>query len=226
MNTAAPITKEALIDAIRVCGSDNAKFFGYPERDDGLFLQQDPDEFASFVEYMATRVPPSQLSIDVGVASGGNTKFVRDYFSAPKTIIVDIGLHPNHHHWARIKKQVRTDIVLEIIDDSHSPNVRAQLLPYAGQIDYAFVDGDHSYRGLKQDIFLMKEVLKPGAVMALHDTHAVKDCHRVYKELLRSDDFDLLENFVSRFGISIWRFKASGNKTASYLNRRFGWGRL
>lgn len=226
MNATVTPSKEILIDAIRSCGSDNAEVFGYPERDDGLFLQQDPDEFASFVEYMSTKVPPSQLSIDIGVASGGNTKFVRDYFSAPKTIIVDIGLHPNHYHWARIKKQVRTDIVLEIIGDSHSPQTREKLLPYAGQIDYAFVDGDHSYRGLRKDIFLMKELLQPGAVMALHDTHAVKDCNRVYKDLLRSKDFKLLENFVSRFGISIWRYVGKGSPKTSYVNRRFGWGSL
>lgn len=226
MNTAAAATKESLIEAIRTCGSDDEPFFGYPVKEDGLFLQQDPDEFASFVEYLVTRCPPSKLSIDVGVASGGNTKFVRDYYDVEKTIIVDIGQHPNHHHWRRIKPQVRTDIVLEVIDDSHSSRVREKLLPYAGQIDYAFVDGDHSYKGLKQDIFLMKEILMPGAIMTLHDTEAVEDCKRVFEEMKQSENFELLENFVSRFGISVWRFTGKGNPKVGFLNRRFGWGKL
>lgn len=226
MNTAATATKESLCEAIRNCGSDDEAFFGYPVREDGLFLQQDPDEFASFVEYMASNFPPSKLSIDIGIAAGGNTKFVRDYYPVEKTIILDIGQHPRHGHWPRIKKQVRSDIILEIIDDSHAPHVREKLLPYAGKIDYAFVDGDHSYRGLKQDIFLMKELLMPGAVMTLHDTHAVEDCNRVFEELKHSEDFELLKNFVSRFGISVWRYTGKGKSTVGYLNRRFGWGRL
>lgn len=223
---AATVTKESLKDAIRSCGSDNEEFFGYPVKEDGLFLQQDPEEFASFVEYLVNNCAPSKLSIDIGVASGGNTKFVRDFYPVEKTIILDIGLHPNHHHWSRIKQLVNSDIVLELIADSHSPEVREKLLPYAGQIDYAFVDGDHSYRGLKQDIFLMKELLMPGAVMALHDTEAVEDCNRVFQELRESSDFELLKNFVSRFGISIWRYTGSGGRKASYLNRKFGWGKL
>jgi hypothetical protein len=223
--SADSVTKDDLKDAIRSSGSDDEQFFGYPVKEDGLFLQQDPEEFASFVEYLANKCPPSKLSIDVGIAAGGNTKFVRDYYQVDKTIIVDIGQHPRHSHWQRIKSSVKSDIILEIIEDSHAPHVRERLIPFAGQIDYAFVDGDHSYRGLRQDIFLMKELLKPGAIMALHDTHAVADCNRVFEELKSSEDFELLENFVSRFGISIWRFKAAPRKTG-YLSRKFGWGRL
>lgn len=221
-----PVTKEEIIEAIRTCGSDNAEFFGYPEKADGLYLQQDPEEYASFVEYMANRVPASKLAIEIGVASGGQTKFLRDFYKIEKTIIVDIGMHPNHRHWKRIKELVDTDIILEVIDDSHAARVREKLLPYARQIDFAFVDGDHSYKGLKQDMFLMKELLKPGAVTVLHDTHAVPDCNRVFEELKQSEDFELLENFVSRFGISVWRYTGAGKKNVTWLNRRFGWGTL
>lgn len=220
------VTKPELMQAIRACGSDNEAYFGYPVKEDGLYLQQDPDEFASFVEFLATKCPPSELSIDVGIAAGGNTKFVRDYYDVKKTIIVDIGMHPQHHHWQRIKPTVKTEFVLEVIDDSHSANVRQKLLPYAGKIDYAFVDGDHSYKGLRQDIFLMKEVLKPGAIMVLHDTEAVPDCKQVFEDLKASQSFSLVENFVSRFGISVWRFTGTQNVTSNFLNRRFGWGAL
>lgn len=224
--TKSGITKEQLIDAIRACGSDNEEFFGYPEREDGLYLQQDPDEYAAFVEFVANNVPASKLSIEIGVASGGQTKFLRDYFSVDKTIIVDIGMHPNHNHWKRIKQSVKTDFVLEIIGDSHAPQVRKDLLPYARQIDFAFVDGDHSYTGLKKDMFLMKELLTPGAITVLHDTHAVPDCNKVFEELKASDDFELLENFVSRFGISVWRYTGAGKSNVNWFNRRFGWGTL
>lgn len=220
------ITRAELVEAIRACGSDDAEHFGYPVRDDGLFLQQEPDEYAAFVEFMATRCPPSRLSIEIGIASGGQTKFLRDYYPVEKTIVVDIGMHPKHHHWPRIREMVKTEFVAEIIGDSHSPQVRQQLLPFARTIDFAFVDGDHSYRGLRKDMFLMKELLQPNAICVLHDTTAVPDCARVFGELKRSEDFDLLANFDMRFGISVWRFTAAGTRNVTGLNRRFGWGTL
>jgi len=121
---------------------------------------------------------------------------------------------------------VHTEFVAEIIDDSHSARVRNQLMPWARQIDFAFVDGDHSYRGLKKDMFLMKELLQPNAVCVLHDTKAVPDCAKVFEELKRSKDFELLANFDNRFGISVWRYTAEGTSNVSVLNRWFGVGTL
>lgn len=224
--TERQVTKEELIEAIKTCGSDNEEFFGYPVLEDGLYLQQDPEEYAGFVQYMVNNCPPSRLSIEIGVASGGQTKFLRDWYPVEKTIIVDIGQHPNHHHWKRVKQRVKTEFVCEIIDDSHAPRVREQLLPYARQIDFAFVDGDHSYRGLKKDMFLMKELLQPNAVCVLHDTHAVPDCAKVFDELKESSDFEPLENFVSRFGISVWRYTGGSTSDVNAINRRFGRGTL
>jgi hypothetical protein len=222
--TSAVINREDLQTTIEQAGSGHPTFFGFPEREDGLYLQQDPEEFAHFVEYAATRLPASKLSLDIGIASGGQTKFLRDYFSSEKTIVVDIGQHPAFIHWSRIKPKVNSDIVLEIIDDSHARAVADKLSPYAGQIDFAYVDGDHSYRGLKKDIFLVRSLLQPGGHMVLHDTLAVPDCRRVYEELLASQRWHHIRTFNFRFGISIWRLK--GPKAQKPKNWRFGWGSL
>lgn len=214
-----------LISEIESAGSGHSEFFGFPLRTDGLYLQQDPEEYASFVEFMAKKVPPADLTLDIGTAGGGQTKFLRDYFSADKTIIVDIGQHPDFQQWDRIKKQVNSEIILEIIDDSHSARVRQRLLPFKGQVDVAFVDGDHSYLGLRKDIFLTKELLKPGGLMILHDTLVVHDLRLVFEEMLKSKEFDLYRNFVNRFGISVWKFKKL-KRQPNWFNRALGLGRL
>ena len=108
---------EELVKTVEEAGSGDSAFFGFPERADGLYLQQDSEEFASFVRFVAAKLPPAKLSLDIGIASGGQTKFLRDYFRAEKTIVVDIGLHPNFVHWARIKPLVNSDIILEITQD-------------------------------------------------------------------------------------------------------------
>jgi hypothetical protein len=114
--------------------------------------------------------------------------------------------------------------LLEIIDDSHSARVREQLTPHKGKIDFAFVDGDHSFRGLRKDIFLVCELLKPGALMALHDTVEVPDCKRVHEEMLQSTVFEHVHDFNSKFGISLWRLTQPVEST--WLNRIGGYGRL
>ena len=218
-------SREALVADVEAAGSADADFFGYPFRKDGLFLQQDAEEYASFVHFMAKSAPPSELSMEIGTAAGGQTKFLRDYWQAKKTIVFDIGQHPNFPEWSRIKKDVNSEIILEVIDDSHSPRVREKLLPFAGQIDFAFVDGDHTYRGLRKDIFLTKELLKLGSLMVLHDTAAAGDCNKIFNELLFSKDFVLMRNFQNRLGISVWKLMRK-KRMPNAFNRWSGWGRI
>jgi hypothetical protein len=223
--TVAPVpTIPELIERIVDAGSGSTAFFEYELKEDGLFLQQNPAEFAEFVHYMASSVPPSNLTLDIGIASGGQTKFLRDYYACQKTIVVDLGQHPDAYNWPRIRKSLNSDLILEIFDDSHAPAVRDSLLPFRGEIDFAYVDGDHSYIGLRQDIFLVREILKPGAFMALHDTLAVEDCKRVYDELKASTTFDHVMDFNHRFGISLWQLREPVASTQE--NRTSGLGDL
>lgn len=226
MHAIKPVpSRDDLVKAVEAAGAAHAEFFGYPVREDGLYLQQDPEEYADFVHFMATKVPSAEMTMEIGIASGGQTKFLRDYWEARKTIIVDIGQHEVFPQWNRIRQSVNSDIILEVIDDSHAPRVREKLLPYAGKIDFAFVDGDHSYRGLRKDIFLTKEILRLGGIMVLHDTAAMGDLKRIHDELLYSKDFTLLRNFQNRFGISVWRLLRVKHMPSAF-NRRTGIGQI
>ena len=216
---------EELKKIIKEQGSSEEQFFGYPVKEDGLYLQQDPQEFADLVHFLNAEVGSVDTMLDLGIASGGQTKFIRDYLDVKKTIILDDGQHEMFHHWARIKKEVKSEIVCEIIDDSHAPSVREKLKPWYGTVDIAYVDGDHSYKGLKQDIFLMKYLLKEGGYMILHDTTAVWDCRKVYDELCKSGEFHLFRNFENRFGISVW-IRRGRHRTPKWYNHAYGWGRI
>ena len=214
---------EQIRKAIINAGSDNEGFFGFPVKEDGIHLQQDPDEYAEFVHFVASNLPPSSLAIDIGIASGGQTKFLRDYYSIERTIILDIGQHPKFQHWPRIKKNVKSTIELELIMDSHCKEARTALLHYKGQVDFAFIDGDHSYKGLKRDIDLVKFLAKPDAIFILHDTISVHDCALVSKELSADKDFELIRNIDKKFGISIWRYLAQRPLRSEFLWKNFGW---
>ena len=58
--------------------------------------------------------------------------------------------------------------------DSHDPRTVEQLtrLLGAAPVDFLFIDGDHSYDGVKQDYELFAPLAREGAIVALHDVGA------------------------------------------------------
>jgi len=69
------------------------------------------------------------------------------------------------------------------------------------QLDFAFVDGDHSWEGIKADWMIVSERMLPGAVVCLHDsfTPAGEDWRHLdscvyFEEVIQNDDrFSLIE---------------------------------
>ncbi|MCF6355891.1 MAG: class I SAM-dependent methyltransferase [Candidatus Polarisedimenticolaceae bacterium] len=55
--------------------------------------------------------------------------------------------------------------------DSHLPESRAKVKEYfTGQpIDFAFIDGDHTYEGVKADFNDYGPLVRPGGIIAFHD---------------------------------------------------------
>ena len=77
-----------------------------------------------------------------------------------------------------------------------------------GEVDFIFIDGDHSWEGISRDWPLFSARLRPGGIMALHDTSiipadggTVQDSVRYYNEVIRHDHrFEWLET-VDRMNV-------------------------
>lgn len=54
----------------------------------------------------------------------------------------------------------------------------------ARSLDFVFIDGDHSYRGVRQDILNFRPKVKPGGILAGHDYRDSADVKRAVDELL------------------------------------------
>jgi cephalosporin hydroxylase len=68
--------------------------------------------------------------------------------------------------------------------DSHSADARARVMGVlAGQmLDFLFIDGDHSYEGVKQDFETYSEFVRKGGLIAFHDIkdnehHRIRGCY-------------------------------------------------
>jgi predicted O-methyltransferase YrrM len=73
------------------------------------------------------------------------------------------------------------------------------------QVDFIFVDGDHSYEGLKEDWEIVKRILRPGGIAAFHDVNPQPEVRascegaiQCFEELIRTDpDFQMVETCES-----------------------------
>jgi cephalosporin hydroxylase len=61
--------------------------------------------------------------------------------------------------------------------DSHHPNQIAHFSDF--EWDFAFIDGDHSYEGVKADFYNLLPHLKKGTPVAFHDI-AISDFHHTH----------------------------------------------
>lgn len=92
-------------------------------------------------------------------------------------------------------------LVTEIAGNSHDP----AYIEYAKQIigspvDFMFIDGDHTYEGVKADYFNFRDMVKPGGFIAFHDildtpVHRSNGCYVAH-----------FWNELKATGIEYWEF--------------------
>jgi predicted O-methyltransferase YrrM len=104
------------------------------------------------------------------------------------------GYDDDHMHTLRSFTKPGQELVL-IRSDSHDFDTRRALLTaLAGRtIDFLFIDGDHTYDGVKQDFEMYSPLVSEDGVVALHDIvpHDVEEgceVHLYWDELKRQRD--------------------------------------
>jgi len=151
-------------------GSSNARYFN-SRFQGGLKLQQIPNEYASLLLFLKARTPRSYLEIGIG---NGGSWLVLSYFlksSLSVSHAVD-----NLSYGGAIKQRIEDitniqNFICKYISDAnfYLSDSTAFLLNNVGPYDVIFIDGDHSYEGVKSDYDKAKEILNKGGVIILHD---------------------------------------------------------
>jgi cephalosporin hydroxylase len=92
--------------------------------------------------------------------------------------------------------------------DSHDPETRKTLAELLGprRIDFLFIDGDHTYEGVKADFELYRDLMAPGGLVALHDImpHQVHDSCRVHEFWSELKEQPAARELVDRDGFETW----------------------
>jgi len=110
---------------------------------------------------------------EIGAANGG-TLFLLSKIANPNAIIISIDL-PNGYPRYKIpfyKSFASQRQKIHLIQaDSHDPfTIKAvKDILCDRKIDFLFVDGDHSYEGVKKDFQMYSKLVKHDGIMAFHD---------------------------------------------------------
>ena len=129
------------------------------------------EELKGFGEVLASR--PPQRALEIGTADGGTLLFLTR-MAAPEALVVTIDLPEGYdglrgwfyRRFARPNQQL-----LLVKGDSHSSQTlgRVKAALRGQELDCLFIDGDHSYEGVRRDFEMYAPMVRNGGLIAFHD---------------------------------------------------------
>jgi predicted O-methyltransferase YrrM len=126
--------------------------------------------------------------VEIGTCNGG-TLFLLSYAASPDAKIISIDLPygkfgGGYPKWAgKLYENFATgkQSISLIREDSHKVETLEKLKAIIGngKIDVLFIDGDHTYEGVKRDFNLYGGLVRKGGIIALHDVavHTDEKCN-------------------------------------------------
>jgi len=131
------------------------------------------EEIGEFLKMLARR-PPSTV-LEIGTENGG-TFFLLARVSASDAFILSLDL-PRGQSYAGWRENLYRNFAsdrqqIEIFRaDSHNPSTLEKVRGSLGgrRLDLLFIDGDHSYDGVKKDFEMYSTLVAPDGMIAFHD---------------------------------------------------------
>jgi hypothetical protein len=144
----------------------------------GLGMHQHPEEIREFARWLLTR--PLKNVLEIGTLKGGTAALWHELCTG-RVVSIDLpdgrfGGKDHGYTWegARRRNQhleSRFPRFHGLLGDSHNPAAFEQVSSFMGKerFDFLFIDGDHTYDGVKQDYMMYRELVHPGGIIAFHD---------------------------------------------------------
>jgi len=117
--------------------------------------------------------------VEIGVDEGG-TLFIWTRASAPDAQLIGIDMRPSGRlgRWSPFRLARRSfarghqRLHLLLARDSHAESTLEAVREVldGAEIDFLFIDGDHSYEGVRRDFEMYGPLVRNGGIIALHDT--------------------------------------------------------
>ena len=145
----------------------------------GLFDQvrcyQSPVELVSVLNLIDDCVPDIKTIVEIGSYHGGTANIIKAWFPNADLFCVDC----NFEHW--LAGEIATRIEGDTRSEATLTALKAEL--YCKQVDFLFIDGDHSPEGAWNDWNVFSPLVRDGGVIAFHDTGAIPAVKEVFDQV-------------------------------------------
>jgi predicted O-methyltransferase YrrM len=121
---------------------------------------------------------PPKTIVEIGTDEGG-TLFLWTRVAAPDALLVAVDSRPlgilgQLSAYAIVRKGLarkrqRIELVMPVNSQIQATVDRVRGLIENKPVDFLFIDGDHSYEGVKRDFELWSPLVRPGGLVAFHD---------------------------------------------------------
>lgn len=148
--------------------------FALTER--AIAVQQVPSEIREFANLVADLKP--RTTLEIGTSRGGSL-FILCRLAAPDGTIISVDMPGAGYGEAYTSAHARLFELfpskgqsLSLVKaDSHNPETRKRVEGLLGgkQVELLFIDGDHSYDGVKKDFEMYSPLVAKGGMIAFHD---------------------------------------------------------
>jgi hypothetical protein len=145
-----------------------------------ISIQQRPGELAECIEYLLglkNSEEKIEYYAEIGACSGGTTFTMNKFLNFKELLIIDDGGAEASFYITDRKDQLRGGILgtlprIEIIGNSSDERVikHAINISQTQKYDLLFIDGDHTYDGVKSDTINYYEIVREGGYLLFHDT--------------------------------------------------------
>jgi len=137
---------------------------------DGYSVQQHKDE----LDFIVSKATGKKNYMEIGVYNGGTFNHVSKFVKG-KHIAVDLQFQPDCVN--NIKRTVKNCYTVE--GDTHAYSTLEKIKKILGSetVDVLFIDGDHTYEGVKRDYEMYKQFVTDGGVILFHDVLKSKFHH-------------------------------------------------
>jgi len=111
--------------------------------------------------------------LEIGTSKGG-TLFLFSRVADPEGTLISVDILGGYPKWkARIYRAFAKggQRILLIKNDSHDPGALkiVEMILEGRKLDFLFIDGDHSYEGVKMDFEMYSPLVRRGGIIAFHD---------------------------------------------------------
>lgn len=194
----SPIEKieEWLVYTGGICPAENNHFGGDPDANPTLNLkiQQRPKELARLIKFFLDAKQSGEILnfyAEIGACAGGTTRSVYEFLQFKEILIIDDGGIINYESYVKDKgDHTRSENLnfiprIEIIGSSREHRVIETTL-HLSKIhlyDILFIDGDHSYTGVKQDTINYYDIVREGGYFVFHDTAHINSIKKWLEEI-------------------------------------------